>query len=193
MTGAVLPAAIAVMLDQAADRYHVPPALLRAVAWVESRGRADALSRAGAMGVMQLMPNTAKGLGVDPWDPAENIDGGARFLARLLRKYEGDAAKVLAAYNWGPGRVDRGSTWPESVRRYIRKVQARARIEEAALAAGSSDPRLALPDTEDGEGEGFTEPPFAIVDGGPPWPVPCFSPPHCPSCTCEGERDGDDS
>jgi len=124
-----LPQKIATLLDKAAKRHGVTPALARAVAWVESRGRADVVSSRGAIGVMQLMPATARGLGVsDPFNPAGNIDGGVRFLATLLKRF-GSQAKALAAYNWGPTNVDKGRQWPSSVRNYIRKVRARLRAE----------------------------------------------------------------
>ncbi len=74
---------------------------------MESGGRIDAVSHKGAMGLMQLMPGTAKMLGVDdPFDPAQNLEGGIKYLSRLSDKYEGDLSKALAAYNAGPGRVD---------------------------------------------------------------------------------------
>ena len=179
----LLPAAIAVMLDEAAARYHVPPALVRAVAWVESRGKSDAVSPAGAMGIMQLMPRTAEGLGVaDAFDPAQNIDGGVRFLRDLLRRFDGNTGKALAAYNWGPSRVASGAAWPASVQGYISKVGERVMFEEQALAAATTQPRIAPPE------EGSPEPgaPF-VSDTEPPWPQPCFPPPHCPSCTCSRE------
>jgi soluble lytic murein transglycosylase-like protein len=81
--------------------------LLDAVAWRESAYRADAVSPKGAVGVMQLMPSTARALGVDPADGAANVRGGARYLRWLLVRYDGDIVKTLAAYNAGPGAVDR--------------------------------------------------------------------------------------
>ncbi len=69
--------------------------------------KADAVSRAGAVGVMQLMPSTAAALHADPADPEQNIEAGTRYLRDLLLKYDGDAAKALAAYNAGPGAVDK--------------------------------------------------------------------------------------
>lgn len=185
---ALLPAAIAAMLDEAARRYEIPPALLRGVAWVESRGRADAVSRAGAMGVLQLMPQTAEGLGVaDPFDPPENIDGGARFLKRLIDRF-GSVEPALAAYNWGPRRVADGRPWPQSVRGYVRKVLDRADVEEQILAT-TDDSRLAW----EHDGSRAAVDPFdPDLQGGPPWPLAAFPPPHCRSCTCSTEgEDGD--
>ena len=90
----------------AARRHHVPEALALAVAHAESSLRPHVISRTGAMGVMQLMPGTASWLGVhDAFDPADNCDAGARYLAWLSLRYHGDRARLLAAYNAGPGRV----------------------------------------------------------------------------------------
>jgi soluble lytic murein transglycosylase-like protein len=81
--------------------------LLDAVAWRESGFRPGAVSAKGAVGVMQLMPATARALGVDPADGAANVKGGARYLRWLLARYDGDIVKTLAAYNAGPAVVDR--------------------------------------------------------------------------------------
>ena len=79
--------------------------LVAAVAWQESRFRQDAVSPKGARGVMQLMPGTARSMGVDPADPSQNIAGGSAYLAQLLRQFDGDIIKSLAAYNAGPAAV----------------------------------------------------------------------------------------
>ena len=102
-----VPKAIPQMIDEAAGRHGLPPAFVRSVAKAESGMKADAVSRAGAIGVMQLMPATAAALNADPADPEQNIEAGTRYLRDLLVKYDGDAAKALAAYNAGPGAVDR--------------------------------------------------------------------------------------
>lgn len=92
------------MFQRAADLHRVDVDLLRAVAWTESRGRVDAISNRGAIGVMQLMPGTAAELGVDPRDAASNIAGGAAYLARQINRF-GSVPLALAAYNAGPGAV----------------------------------------------------------------------------------------
>ena len=86
---------------------QIDPALVAAVIKVESAFRKEAVSSKGAMGLMQLMPGTAKMLGVeDPFDPVQNLEGGIKYLSQLSDKYKGDLTKTLAAYNAGPGRVD---------------------------------------------------------------------------------------
>jgi soluble lytic murein transglycosylase-like protein len=85
----------------------LPLAFVDSVARVESAFRSDAVSPKGAIGVMQLMPGTAREMDADPNDPAQNIDAGVRLLRDLLVKYDGDVIKALAAYNAGPGAVER--------------------------------------------------------------------------------------
>src|SRR5215471_844411 len=91
----------------AADKYGLPRDLVRTVMAVESGFVADAISPKGAIGLMQLMPQTARDLGVNPNDPAQNVDGGVRYLRDLLVKYDGGLRHALAAYNAGPAAVDR--------------------------------------------------------------------------------------
>jgi soluble lytic murein transglycosylase-like protein len=105
----------------------------------ESSFDARSLSPSGAKGLMQLMDDTARGLGVtDSFDPAQNIDGGSRFLSYLLRKYNGQVSSALAAYNAGPGTVDRlGLTTDEQIRARLGEVpgetqQYIGRVLEAA-------------------------------------------------------------
>ena len=112
----------------AADKYRIPVELLRAVMVVESNYNARALSEKGAVGLMQLMPRTAQDMYVgDIWDPAQNIDGGARYLRFLANQYQGDVVKTLAAYNAGPDAVKRaGGAVPNipETREYVRRVLA---------------------------------------------------------------------
>jgi soluble lytic murein transglycosylase-like protein len=93
--------------DQAADRYGLPRALVRSVMSAESNLDARAVSPKGAIGLMQLMPATARELGTDPYDPALNVDAGVRHLRDLVVKYRGGLWHALAAYNAGPGAVEK--------------------------------------------------------------------------------------
>jgi soluble lytic murein transglycosylase-like protein len=116
------------LADAAADRYGLPRALVRSVIYSESAFRADAVSPKGAIGLMQLMPSTARGLGADPKDPAQNIDAGTRYLRDLLLKYDGRLWHALAAYNAGPAAVERYNGIPryqetlEYINRVMRKL-----------------------------------------------------------------------
>ncbi|MCL6627596.1 MAG: lytic transglycosylase domain-containing protein [Alicyclobacillus shizuokensis] len=105
--GPTLGADLNQIVDAAAARYHVPSSLIRAVIQQESGGRSDAVSRTGAAGLMQLMPATARALGVtDVFNPVQNIMGGTRYLAQLLNQFNGNVRLALAAYNAGPGAVE---------------------------------------------------------------------------------------
>lgn len=103
----VKPASMKEMVDNAARKYGLPPAFVRAVVAAESGYQANAVSPKGAIGLMQLMPTTASGLGADPRIPEQNIDAGTRYLRDLLLKYDNQAYHALAAYNAGPGAVDK--------------------------------------------------------------------------------------
>lgn len=119
------PRTIEQMVADAARRYALPRSLVRAVARAESALNPTAVSPKGAQGVMQLMPGTARELGVEnAFDPAQNIDAGARLLRHLLEKYEGRVAEALAAYNAGAGAVAKHGGVPpyRETRGYIRKV-----------------------------------------------------------------------
>jgi soluble lytic murein transglycosylase-like protein len=114
----------ATLVRDAARRAGLPAALVESVARVESNLRPDAVSPKGALGVMQLMPATARALEADPHDTAQNIDAGARLLRDLLIKYDGDVVKALSAYNAGSGAVDRYRGMPPyaETQDYVDKV-----------------------------------------------------------------------
>jgi peptidoglycan DL-endopeptidase CwlO len=115
------------LFTRAGSRHGVDPALLAAVAQQESGFDASAVSPAGAQGLMQFMPATARGLGVDPFDPASAVDGAARYLADLTRQF-GSTELGLAAYNAGPGTVRRYGgipPYPET-QDYVRSVMSKA-------------------------------------------------------------------
>ena len=116
-------------LDEIVGRYssdrQLDPKLVLAVIQVESSGDPGALSRKGAMGLMQLMPETARELGVaDPYDPRQNVRGGCSYLRRMLDTFDGDLELALASYNAGPSAVRRFGGIPpyEETRRYVEKV-----------------------------------------------------------------------
>lgn len=110
-----------------AYKYGLSPDLLEAVVWQESRWRPDAVSPAGARGLTQLMPGTARQLGVDPADPLAALDGGARYLRMQLDLFGGDVERALAAYNAGPGRVQRAGRVPNirETQIYVASIMAR--------------------------------------------------------------------
>jgi soluble lytic murein transglycosylase-like protein len=99
-------------INQAAQRYDVSPALVDAIARVESAYDPAAVSRTKAAGIMQLMPATAHAMGVKPFDPAANIWGGTAYLRLLLNRFDGDVVRTVAAYNAGPGAVVRARGVP---------------------------------------------------------------------------------
>jgi soluble lytic murein transglycosylase-like protein len=111
--------------EEAAEKYNVDVNLLKAMAKVESNFDASATSSAGAMGIMQLMPSTAKGLGIsDAYDAYDNIMGGAKIISQYLKKYSGDTSLALAAYNAGGGNVDKYGGIPpfSETKSYVKKV-----------------------------------------------------------------------
>jgi soluble lytic murein transglycosylase-like protein len=100
-----VPDAYAAKVAELSARFDLSPALIEAVVWQESRWHAGARSPVGARGLAQLMPGTAREMGVNPDDPYANLEGGARYLREQLDRFDGDLEKALAAYNAGPGRV----------------------------------------------------------------------------------------
>lgn len=135
-TGFVPAAEVRQELRAAAEAQRLSPELVEAVAWRESGGRNSAVSRAGARGVMQLMPATARALGVDPADARQNIRGGAAYLRAMLSRFGDDLSLGLAAYNAGPGAVQRYGGVPPyaETRRYVAAVLER--LAEQSAAAG---------------------------------------------------------
>jgi soluble lytic murein transglycosylase-like protein len=121
------------LADQAADKYGLPRWLVRSVMKNESGFQPGAVSPKGAVGLMQLMPGTAQTFGANPADPAQNADAGARYLRDLLQKYDGALWHALAAYNAGPGAVQKYRGIPpysETVR-YIERIERDRKKAEA--------------------------------------------------------------
>jgi len=121
------PAAWRARVAQLAAKYDISPALLEAVVWQESRWNPAAVSPVGARGLTQLMPGTARQMGVDPGDPHANLEGGARYLRQQLDAFGGNVEKALAAYNAGPGRVRAAGGIPSirETRDYVASIMAR--------------------------------------------------------------------
>lgn len=121
------PAAWRGRVAELAAKYDVSPRLLEAVVWQESRWHEGAVSPAGARGLAQLMPATARAMGIDEADPSANLEGGARYLRTQLDTFGGDVEKALAAYNAGPGRVQRAGGIPRiaETRNYVAAILSR--------------------------------------------------------------------
>lgn len=114
-------------IAELAARYDLSPSLLEALVWQESRWQENARSPVGARGLAQLMPGTARYLGVNSDDPFQNLEGGARYLREQLDRFGGDLEKALAAYNAGPGRVERAGGIPNirETQNYVAAIIAR--------------------------------------------------------------------
>jgi hypothetical protein len=127
---------------EAASKYEIEPELIRAVIRAESNGNHRAVSRKGAMGLMQLMPQTASDMNVsNPFNPEENIEGGTRYLRYLIEKFNGDITLALAAYNAGPRTVEKYGNVPpitETVQ-YVKKVFAFYRGGRNVTVQGGRD------------------------------------------------------
>lgn len=132
------------LIDEHASQHGVDPDLVRAVIQVESAFNPLAVSNKGAMGLMQLMPATATAFGVaNPFDPGQNIGGGVRYLKQLLSKYDQRVELALAAYNAGPGAVDRyGQQVPpyRETRDYVQRI---TRVKPGATAGPAATPKPA--------------------------------------------------
>ena len=124
------------LADAAADRYGLPRELIRSVMAAESGFQPLAVSPKGAIGLMQLMPGTAQVLGADPYDPAQNVDAGTRYLRDLLEKYNYGLRHALAAYNAGPLAVDKYNGVPP----YRETINYIGRIEKSLSSAGVIKP-----------------------------------------------------
>lgn len=122
-----VPAAFRAAFAEASAQTAVPASLLVATAYEESRMDPGALSGAGARGLLQLMPETARGLGLQSDEPAANVLAGARYLRQLMSRY-GDVELALAAYNAGPTAIDRAGHAPVDSLRYAKNVEARAAV-----------------------------------------------------------------
>ncbi len=114
-------------INELSARFDLSPSLLEALVWQESRWRENARSPVGAQGLAQLMPGTARYLGVDPGDPFANLEGGARYLREQLDRFDGNLEKALAAYNAGPGRVERAGGIPNirETKQYVAAIMGR--------------------------------------------------------------------
>jgi len=133
-----VPGAWSAALIAAASKARISPDLLAALVHQESGWRAGARSGKGAIGLAQLMPGTARQLGVDPRDPASNLLGGARYLRDMLDRFDGDVALALAAYNAGPARVSREHAVPAiaETRIYVNRVLDRLSAVRPAAIQG---------------------------------------------------------
>ncbi len=122
-----IPPRYAAKIAELAARFDLSPSLLEALVWQESRWQEQAVSPVGAQGLAQLMPGTARYLGVNPHDPFQNLEGGARYLREQLDRFGGDLEKALAAYNAGPGRVERARGIPNirETKQYVAAIMGR--------------------------------------------------------------------
>ncbi len=134
LTPPAVPEAWRAMLATAADRYGISADLLAALVRQESGWHPAAISAKGAMGLAQLMPATARALAVDARDPAANLAGGAQYLRRMLDTFDGDVERALAAYNAGPGRVQRAGGVPRiaETQSYVSDILLRLTPADAA-------------------------------------------------------------
>ena len=127
MHARAVPLAYAAKVHELAARFDLSPSLIEALVWQESRWNSAAVSPKGARGLSQLMPGTARYLGVNPDDPLANLEGGARYLREQLDRFDGDLERALAAYNAGPGRVERAGGIPKirETQTYVASIMGR--------------------------------------------------------------------
>jgi soluble lytic murein transglycosylase-like protein len=133
---------------KAALKYEIDPDLIKAVIKTESNGNHRAVSRKGAMGLMQLMPTTALDMNVsNPFNPEQNIEGGTKYLKYLLEKFNGNLTLALAAYNSGPGMVEKYGAVPPilETRQYVKRIFSLYNGKQYGDADGSGVSRQAVP------------------------------------------------
>ena len=135
------------LIDEVAGAEGVDPSVLRSMVDVESSYNPKAISSRGAQGLLQLMPGTAKEMGVvDPFDPRQNLTGGAKYLKRQLEAQGGDLSKALAAYNWGPGNLASGGELPAETLSYVNKIMGRSGGGDASLINDTKQPPSQIQD-----------------------------------------------
>jgi soluble lytic murein transglycosylase-like protein len=139
------PEDIKAKVTKAAKDTKLDPKLFHAVVSTESNYNPSAVSPVGAVGLTQLMPKTAAGMGVNPMNVDENLKGGGQYLQSLIKKYDGNVAKALAAYNAGPGRVDKGGPLPQETQDYVAKVLLKAAKEDDIVRPIKREPPKSPP------------------------------------------------
>lgn len=142
-------------INSSAEKYGVDPWLIASVIQQESGFNQNAISPVGAIGAMQLMPATARGLGVNPYDLGSNIDGGTKYLAELLKQFNGVVPEALAGYNWGGGHSSIRNYpdmtgWPAETKNYVNSIMANYSKHNAnagVTIAGQNGAGVNPPDT----------------------------------------------
>ena len=138
------------MINKYASKYNVEPNLVKAVVKVESSNNPNVVSKAGAIGLGQLTMSTAKAMGVNPYNPEDNIKGTVKYLDYLNKKFNGDTKKVLASYNAGPNAVQKHNGIPpyKETQNYVKKVeQEKAKLDANTKTdgtVGTTDPNITV-------------------------------------------------